>query len=209
VATKRGKRAKPAKEKARAKRRNHGQTGKRNAEALETRKRAFAYEFLRTWSVKKAAKLAGITRRIGSDYLTDPFVQAIIAEELQKRADAMGITRERVLNELGCMAFSNEDDYGEWEGERFLLRPSKELTRNQKAAIQSIETKPGKFGTQVKFKLYDKTKALELLAKILGYLKVEAGPSDRDAATTIAKQIQESLREMEEKTSPKKTEDAG
>lgn len=93
-----------------------------------------------------------------------------IKKEIEKRLDesmrSLKLTRERILTEYEKIAFSNIDDFMKFDGEVALLKPSEEIPTQQKACIQEINTTTGKDGEgSLKFKLYDKMKALESLAK--------------------------------------------
>lgn len=73
-------------------------------------------------------------------------------------------SQQQVLRELEAIAFARATDYLQVADGALTLRDTGELSRQQQAAIASME----KTSTGVKLKFYDKLKALELLGKALG-----------------------------------------
>lgn len=95
-----------------------------------------------------------------------------------------GISKEKIITALAEMAFSSMGDFKEnW----MKLVEYESLTREQKACIQEIENdikvvktkdpKNGKWKTQnvpiVRFKLYSRTAAIDIINKMLGYYSPE------------------------------------
>lgn len=83
-------------------------------------------------------------------------------EELQKAgAERTEITVARVLEELAKVAFADMSQYGEWNGNRFILKDSKTLPPELTAVVSEVKnTKEG-----IAFKLHDKLSALEKIGK--------------------------------------------
>lgn len=118
--------------------------------------------------------------------LKKPNIKAYIEElhrELEKIAN---VSRLKVLQEYTKIAFSNiAEIHDSW----ITRKEFKTLTDEQKASIQEIQTRVVKHKTSgdgmgdevyVKLKLHDKQKALENIAKMLGYdeptkLSISAG----------------------------------
>ncbi len=71
------------------------------------------------------------------------------------------ISPERVLKELAAIGFAKATNFLCIENNELIIRSTQELSREDKAAIASIERTSS--GIRVKF--YDKMKALELLGK--------------------------------------------
>ena len=74
------------------------------------------------------------------------------------------ITKERILQELGHIAFASATDLITVENGQLTVADTGALTPGQAKAIASVEKATG--GLKVKF--YDKLKALELLGKAVG-----------------------------------------
>ena len=74
------------------------------------------------------------------------------------------ITRERVLRELAAIAFSDFTDFVRVSDGAVEVTDSSRLSALQCAAVAAIKDT----GKAVELKLYDKQKALELLAKLTG-----------------------------------------
>ncbi len=93
-----------------------------------------------------------------------------------------GLSPDRVLRELERIAFADFSDFARLEDGALRLQDTDTLSPDQRAAICAMkDTAKG-----VEVKLYDKQRALELLAKYLGLfdrpegpelLRVELGPA--------------------------------
>jgi phage terminase small subunit len=141
----------------------------------------FAREYVIDLNGSRAAQAAGIAesgaRVWASRALTKANVQRQITQLQAKRASKLGITADKVAEELQRLAFSNMMDYMEIDedGQPRGLDLTK-LTRDQAAAIQEIsEDATGGQGDgerrlviRRKFKLADKRGSLELLGRHLG-----------------------------------------
>lgn len=144
------------------------------------RERLFAEAFVRTLNGRESAIEAGYTVRsasmMGSKLLHKPRVQRIMQELRAEREKSTRIDRNRVVEEIARIAFSNITDFAEWDDEGNLkVKPSESIPREQAAAISEIfhditDTKDGGVRIKKRFKLYDKIKGLELLAKHVGLL---------------------------------------
>lgn len=105
-------------------------------------------------------------------------ITARVKELQEEQKNKSDITKERVLQELSCIAFSSiAGMHNTWiERKEF-----EKLSRKEKSAIKSISTKVLKknIGTSdepeivdveyVKIELYDKIKAIERICKMLGF----------------------------------------
>lgn len=99
-------------------------------------------------------------------------VMGLTEEFLEEMQERYGLEKDRVLREIGGMAFSNIDDVAEWTKEDVTFVPSKDLPRHVKAAIKSVKVKYDKSGgiSGREIEMYDKLKAVELAAKHLKLL---------------------------------------
>jgi phage terminase small subunit len=152
---------------------------------LNTKQRLFVSEFLIDLNATKAAERAGYSKKTAqvqsSRLLSNVMVSAEIAETQSKRFQKLGITADRVLNELALLGFSNMMDYIQIGANGEARGDLSKLTRDQAAAITEItveeytertgEDEDGKptFDNvkRTKFKLTDKRAALVDLGKHL------------------------------------------
>lgn len=158
-----------------------GEIGARAGEVELTRKQQrFVDEYLVDLNGTQAAIRAGYSadsaRSIAHENLTKPDIAAAIDAAL---AATPGITRTRIVNELGLIAFANMADYITVQDDGTAYVDLSKLTREQAAAIGEIITETYTEGRgeaarevkRVKFKLADKLSALEKLGKTLGMFK--------------------------------------
>lgn len=101
-----------------------------------------------------------------------PNVALRLSELKEKQEKRTEITADRVIKELGKIAFGNLDEFYDDETGR-LLQPH-ELSERASATLSSFKSRRESNGTDQpddiidEYKRYDKTKALELLGKHFG-----------------------------------------
>ena len=151
---------------------------------LTPKEEDFVYEYLVDLNATQAAIRANYSkksaRQLASRLLSKVHIQDAIAHLRKKRADRYEITADKVLAEYAKIGMSNMDDYIDTTGDLPAL-DFVGLTRDELAAVSEItvETRKEFKGEgedreyvanieKVKFKLYDKTKGLDALAKNLG-----------------------------------------
>ena len=139
----------------------------------------FVREYCSTRNAVQSAMKAGWSENTANSrahkLLENDGIQKKIREMEQKTKENFDISEERIINELIKVGFANVDDYMNFdETGEIQFTPSKDLTRNQTAAIQEI-TNSKKFdntgkqiGVDVKMKMNDKMKALDMLGRKLG-----------------------------------------
>jgi len=120
------------------------------------------------FNASKAAKLAGYSNgnatSYGSELLRKPHICAEIKRLIAIREKALGVTDQRIIEELAICAFSDPRDYYDDEGE---LLPIQQLSEAAAKALSEFTVKEGKdSGTVTKIKINNKLKALETLARI-------------------------------------------
>jgi phage terminase small subunit len=156
---------------------------------LTEKQKIFCREYILDWNGTRAAIKAGYSENtaavIACENLIKPNIKAYI-EEIQKDLGKLaGISRLKVVNEYAKLAFSSIANLHNTWIER---KDFEALTDDQKAAIESIDTKirtEFEFDPEhpqdkkpitveyVKIKLFDKQKALESICKMLGYNEAE------------------------------------
>lgn len=131
--------------------------------ALNPKQAAFVREYLVDRNATQAAIRAGYSpktaKEIGHENLTKPHVRAAIDAGTAKQTEAAGITGDRILRELGRIAFS---DTGQILDERGMCRSLNEMPEDIRRCISAVKFS-GDGGTEVKF--WPKNHALELLGK--------------------------------------------
>ena len=148
-------------------------TGKKK---LTTKERRFVEEYLIDFNGTAAAIRAGYSDRtaanIASENLRKLHIQAEIQGSLQNLTNKTDITKERILLEMRRLALFDVRSLYDENGHPL---PVHLLSDDAAAAINgldvvSIGNSDVGVGQVMKYKIPDKNKALESLAKILGYL---------------------------------------
>jgi phage terminase small subunit len=136
----------------------------------------FVAEYLVDRNATKAAERAGYSKKTaqeqGSRLLSNAMVAAAVAEGQAKLLEKVGITAERVLQEMGRLAFSDVSRLFTPEG---TLKPLSQLTADDSACIAGLEViiknaeaGDGHTDKVHKIKVWDKSKNLEMLGKHFG-----------------------------------------
>lgn len=135
--------------------------------------RQFVSEYLVDLNATRAAVRAGYSPKTagaqGSELLKRPDVQAVIAEEMEARAKRSEITADRVLMELGFLAFS---DIGEvlsgGDGASIEVRSLKDMPASIRRCIESITERHTAAGPTLTVRLHSKVAAIKMLMDHLG-----------------------------------------
>ena len=139
---------------------------------LTDKQRRFCEEYLIDLNATQAAIRAGYSKKTaneqGCQNLAKLNIQAYLQKLMAERSARTEIDADNVVRELGKLAFSNIGDYVTFGPEGVTLKPSKDLTNEQRACISAVSEMVIKDGRTVRFKLHDKTKNLELLGRHLG-----------------------------------------
>lgn len=152
----------------------------------------FVREYIRYSNASKAYQIAyedsneDSARKSGSRLLTNDDIRAHVDYFKHNLEELLNISKLRVAEEVMKMAFSSMAEYHD----RWISRKEfDELSEEAKSCIESVETKSKVIAhkrfeegssepfesdvemtlEQVKVKLYSKTKAIEILNKMLGY----------------------------------------
>jgi phage terminase small subunit len=150
---------------------------------LNPKQQRFVEEYLKDLNATQAAIRAGYSAKTaqeqGSRLLSNVMVADALARAKAERSARIGLTADRVLEELAAVAFARMPDYADWgTGKQMGLKPSEELTDQQAAAVaQVVEIE--KFiktlgedeqlmSRERSIKLHDKMGALKLLCQHLG-----------------------------------------
>lgn len=137
---------------------------------LTAKQEIFIREYIATLNATEAARRAGYSegsaRAIGVENLTKPVIKEAIEKQLAAYNEKLDISNERILNEYARCAFYNISNYFTPDGR---MKSLSELDENAAAAIHGIDVHViDEKSSVVKFKLPDKAKHLEALAKYQG-----------------------------------------
>lgn len=157
---------------------------------LKQRRTRFVKEYLIDQNATRAAIAAGFSAKTanqqGSRLLTNVQIKQAIEAGNAKVNDKLDLTVERIKQEIARLAYYDPKDF--WN-ENGTAKPIHEIPEDARRAISGFETAElftgsgedrATAGYIKKFKLVDKTKALELAARHLKMLtdKVELSGSD-------------------------------
>ena len=149
---------------------------------LTPKQKRFCLEYIVDLNGKQAAIRAKYSEKTAKEQacrlLTNVYIKAEVKKFMDKRADKLEITAERVLKELARLAYIDTNDLYDENGS---LKSINELHENVSRCISSIEVTEkagaamigGKEGIRhisenlKKIKTYDKLRALDLLGKHL------------------------------------------
>src|SRR3990167_2141955 len=157
-----------------------------NPRPLSPKQLRFVSEYLVDLNATQSVIRAGYSDKgasvQGFHLLANPKIQAEIASRGGTAVSKTGITPEKVLLELGRLAFSDIRVLFDENGN---LKPVKDLTDDQAAMLASVEVVRQNLtsgdGTQEwvhKVKSWDKLKALEMLARHLKLLNENSKEAD-------------------------------
>jgi phage terminase small subunit len=152
------------------------------ARPLTLKQRVFVREYLKHSNATQAALTAGYSKKtapfIGAQNLKkDSIIEALAAkaDSVLKKLDAEDVTIARVVAEFAKLGFANMQDFIQVQKDGSAYCDLSNLTRDQAAAIQEINTEEyiegkgedGRLVKKVKVKLHDKKGALDSLGKYL------------------------------------------
>lgn len=147
---------------------------------MNNRQKLFIAEYLVDLNATQAAIRAGYSPRsadvTGARLLGNAKVRAALDKALGSQQERTQVTADRVVEELGKLAFSNMLDYMTTGDDGLAYIDLSSLTREQAAAIQEVtvdeytegDGEDGRLVKKVKVKLADKKGPLELLGKRFG-----------------------------------------
>lgn len=171
---------------------------------LSEKERIFVEEYLRNgrngqkaykvaWSNQTGMKPRQIGTRVTKLLRKEEIVARIEAANLveskviSKIAEKHAITKERIIEELAKLAFSNPKEVMEWDENGVRVKSSSEMTDAAAASIVDMSMSSTKEGKNVKVKLSDKRAALVDLGKHLGMFKEETNTIGGTAVFIIEK----------------------
>lgn len=145
---------------------------------LTAKEERFCYEYCVDFNATQAAIRAGYSVKtagaIGAENLRKPKIEKRIKQMQDNLAQTAGISALRIVKEHEKLAFS---DAGRFRDGWMSLKDFEDLTEEEKACIQEVQTKETTKVVNdmeitevfIKIKLYDKQKSLDSLSSILGF----------------------------------------
>ena len=181
--------------------------------ALNNKQERFCREYVKTLnsadSYKKVykSKSDAVATAAGSRLLSNVNVAAQIKKLQEQRAKRTNITADRLVKELGNIAFGNIKNISEWSDSGLKIKDSKDLTMDEAACIASITSKPiivkdneGKVSViyETKIRLKNSDKQFDILSRHLGVGDGTGGSKDRDRES-LGRELLERPRRIREK----------
>jgi phage terminase small subunit len=146
-----------------------------NVQLLNIRQKRFVAEYCQCFSSTTAARRAGYKSKnadvTGPVLLATPNVRAAIDARFARAAKKTDMSETEIITELAKVARSDMSRFAKWGKAGVALGESSELAPDESGAISEISESKTKDGRNLRLKLHDKTKALELLARIKGMFK--------------------------------------
>lgn len=151
---------------------------------LTLKEQLFVKHYVKTRNATESAKLAGYSEDtagvIGSENLKKPYIQDAVNKQIRMIEEKVDISTEMIISELKKVAMANITEIASWKDGSVSFTPSEDLDEDATASIQEVSSQATEFGQNMKVKLYDKIRALELLGKHLKMFseKVEVSGPD-------------------------------
>lgn len=160
---------------------------------LSAQQTQFANEYMVDFNATRAAVRAGYSTRSaasqGQRLLKNAKVAALIDRLRADLARQTGITAERVLAELGKIAFADAGDYFTWGPGGVTLVDSEDLSPAQRAAVVSVSETTTEHGGTIKLVTADKLSALEKIGRHLGMFHDHVRIDPSDALSELMDQV--------------------
>ena len=145
-------------------------------DGLTDKQEAFCVEYLKDFNATRAALAAGYSsktaRQSASENLKKPNIQARLSELRTATGRATAVTLERVVQELGHVAFSRFTDVARFDNGSMTLKDSATLPDEVLAAIDSVSVTEtvtdGSATVKQSLKMHNKIAALKILGTFFG-----------------------------------------
>lgn len=155
---------------------------RRNVKELTPKQQLFIREYIVDLNATRAAIRAGYSEKTaneqGNRLLANVSIQKAIKNELEKKLNKLDILSDKVINELKKIGFADINDFLSFNENGVVLNNSDNVDGTMINEVTSVTTENTiKNGTntrtQLKFKLHDKLKALEMLGRYLNLWKTD------------------------------------
>lgn len=180
---------------------------------LTIQQKRFVDEYLFDFNGTRAAIRAGYSPKSAEQQAVRMLGYAKVANAIEEKRQRLSIKTEikaeKVLQEIARIAFSDMRNLATWEGQEVFFKSSSEITDDMAACISeitstTIQSKSGK-KVNMKIKLHDKMRAIEMLAKNLNLL-VNQDQNGQNPIAITPENIAELCRAAREGAQPKPNE---
>ena len=141
----------------------------RKERALTLRQQLFVEHYLILGNGREAAIRAGYSPQSAATLAVNlkhlPHVAEAIRQGRAESARSAAIDRDRLLEELARIAFSDMGRIAEWGPEGISLKSNAEIAPEDRAAISELAVAPG----AARIRLHNKQRALDSIARQLGF----------------------------------------
>ena len=155
-----------------------------SAKRMSPKQLAFIKEYVVDFNGSAAAERAGYSsktaRIIAAQLLSKINIQQAITELQTERSNRLGVTADRVIEELALVGFSDIGEIMDFSGSEIRLLPANRISQKARRSIASVKVKrhvetgigpdgPIEIPVEViEFKMVDKLSALDKLGRYLG-----------------------------------------
>ena len=166
------------------------------ARPLSPKQRRFVAEYLKDQNATQAAIRAGFSKKTAKSQASQLLAHSAIKKIIEQKLQKFDITAERVLEELGRLAFSDLRQLYNSEGH---IKPQSEWPEDIARAVAGVEQEEileyangerTNVGQLSKVKLWNKPQSLEILAK---HFKLLTDRVEHAGSLTIEQLLGESL----------------
>ena len=124
-------------------------------------------------------------QRIGSENLSKPLVAEAIAQAQAERAKRTEVKADRVVLELARIAYARITDVVDSGPDGLTLKQPSDVPDDAAAAVAELRQIQGRSGRNLRVRMYDKLRALEVLGKHLGLFSGQVEQGDNHYLGTI------------------------
>jgi len=162
---------------------------------LTTKQLRFIDEYFKDFNATQAAIRAGYSLKAAQQHSSRLLSNVVVSEEIVKRRQVLakkaGISRERWLEELMCVAVFNPAKMFDDHGNLLEICEMPQHVRRAVASFEIVENFEGNgesrkaVGHTKKFKFLDKLKALKQIGEALGYFDTVPVPGEHNRQIDI------------------------
>ena len=170
---------------------------------LRPRQQRFVEEYLVDPNGHQAALRAGYApkcaRQTVTKLLKHPEISQAIRQGMEARSQRLRLDADRVLTELARIAFADIGNLADWGPDGVTLKPKRELSADDRAAVAEVAAGAGKNGAGPRLRLHSKPRALDAIARHFGLYGKTAqrfAPPQRDEGKSAREILREKLAQM-------------